>query len=40
MKERAVKEKRRLSILEAYGTIVFMLVVIGGGNGILGMDLK
>ena len=40
MKERAVKEKRRISILGAYGTIVFMLVVIGGGNGILGMDLK
>ena len=40
MKERAVKEKRRLSILGAYGTIVFMQVVIGGGNGILGMDLK
>lgn len=34
------KIKRELSVIEAYGTILFMLMIIGVGNGYLGMDLK
>ena len=38
-----IKEKKAVkkpSIVQAYGTIVFMLIVIGLGNGKFGLDLK
>lgn len=40
MKEKVMKAKRKPSVAEAYLTILVMLVVIGGGAGVLGMDLK
>ncbi|HCS73744.1 MAG TPA: hypothetical protein DIW17_07705 [Clostridiales bacterium] len=40
MRNNIKKVKRNPSIIEAYSTILFMLLVIGVGNGYLGMDLK
>lgn len=40
MKEKVMKARRKPTKLEAFGTILFMLLVVGIGNGKFGLDLK